>query len=130
VTRFIDTNVLIYAQQAHRHSARAQEVLAEGGVISVQVLNELTSVLRKKRRRAWPDIEAVLEDLAVLLPAPRPLTAETHASAVSISRDLGFSFYDALIVASAMENNCDTILTEDMRDGQIIGPVGICNPFR
>lgn len=129
MTRFIDTNILVYAQQTHPNSARAQTVLAEGGLISVQVLNEFTNVLRKKYRRSWPDIEAALQDIADVLPAPRPLTAETHAYAVGISRDLGYSFYDSLILASAIESGCDTLLTEDMQDGQVVGRVTIRNPF-
>ncbi len=59
----------------------------------------------------------------------RPLTAETHACAVGISRDRGYSFHDSLILASAIEIGCDTVLTEDMQDGHVIGPVTIRNPF-
>jgi predicted nucleic acid-binding protein len=129
VTRFLDTNILVYAHQAHPKGAQAQAVLVEGGLISVQVLNEFTNVLRKKLRRSWTDIEAALVDVACILPAPRPLTAETHAYAVGISRDLGYSFYDSLILASAIESGCDTVLTEDMQDGHVIGPVTIRNPF-
>jgi predicted nucleic acid-binding protein len=103
LTRFFATNVLVYAQRAVPHSAVARAVLSEGGVISVQVLNEFTNVLRRKLRRSCDEIEEVLDDVAMLLPPPLALTAATHRVALGISRDAGYAFYDSLILASALE---------------------------
>jgi predicted nucleic acid-binding protein len=59
-----------------------------------------------------------------------PLTSETHAGAVTIARDHGLSFYDALIVAAAIQAKCTRLLTEDMHHGQKFGDLTIINPFR
>ena len=58
-----------------------------------------------------------------------PLTANTHAFAVTLARDHSLNFYDALIVASAREAGCDTLLTEDMQHDRKIGALTIHNPF-
>ena len=60
---FFDTNILVYAQEADRKGERARTLMAKGGVISVQVLNELANVLRKKHRCSWTEIEKVLGDV-------------------------------------------------------------------
>ena len=55
----------------------------------------------------------------------------THTAAVAISTKHGFNFYDSLIIASALEAGCTTLMTEDMQHGQVIeGRLTICNPFR
>ena len=59
----------------------------------------------------------------------RALTRETHAKAVILARDDQLSFYDALIVAAALEAGCDTLLTEDMQHGRVIQGLTISNPL-
>jgi len=129
VTRFLDTNILVFAQEEGRHADVARAILSGGGEISAQVVNEFAHVLRRKLRRNWGEIEEALADVAVLLPAPRALTYATHRAAVTICRDSGYGFYDALIVASALEAGCDELMTEDMQHGQSIGGLTIRNPF-
>jgi predicted nucleic acid-binding protein len=126
---FLDTNVLIYAVSADPKRGRAQELLDEGGTISVQVLNEFTNVLLNKLRRAWPEIEDLLEDICALLEPPVALSFATHRSARWLARDHRFSFYDALIVAAAIETGCDTLLSEDMQDGRVVAGLRIVDPF-
>lgn len=128
--RFFDTNVLIYAFAAgDPRSARAESLLAEGGVIGVQVLNEFTNVAHRKLGWDWPRIDAALAVIAELTEAVRPLTADIHAQAVALARGNPLSFYDALIVAAAAEAGCRTLLTEDLQHGRKIGGVTIQNPF-
>jgi predicted nucleic acid-binding protein len=98
-------------------------------VISVQVLNEFTNVLRRKLGRDWNEIEEAIEDIRAVLAPARPVTIDTHASAVTLSREHGFSFYDALIVASAVEAGCDLLLSEDLQHGRTVAGVAIQNPF-
>ena len=100
-----------------------------GGTISAQVLNELVNVLRKKERRSFGDIAAVLDDVDNALDPARPLTAQNCRSALALASEHGFSFYDALIVASAIEAGCDTLYSEDMQHGRTIGALTIRNPF-
>lgn len=128
--RFLDTNVLIYAFAAgDRRSARAEALLAEGGVIGVQALNEFTNVARRKLRWKWPEVEAALEVIAALTGPPRPLTADIHAKAVELARDSALSFYDALVVSAAADAGCRVLLSEDLQHGRKLGGVTIQNPF-
>jgi len=129
VKPFLDTNVLVYAVTNDPRSTRAISVIDAGGVISAQVLNEFTNVLRRKFQRGWPDIEIALGHLRGALEPALPLTIETHAAAVELARDHGLSFYDALIVASARAAGCTTLLSEDMQHGRSFDGVTILNPF-
>jgi predicted nucleic acid-binding protein len=127
---FFDTNVLIYAFAAgDRRSARAEALLAEGGVIGVQVLNEFTNVTLRKLGWDWPQIDASLAVIVELTAPVRPLTAEIHAQAVKLARGNPLAFYDALIVAAAADAGCRVLLTEDLQHGRKFGGVTIQNPF-
>jgi predicted nucleic acid-binding protein len=126
---FLDTNILVYAQQAGAKAAISQNFIDRGGMISVQVLNELANVLRNKQGRSWHDIELVLDDVENALDPALSLTANTSRAALALARDHGLSFYDALIVAAALEAGCDTILTEDMQHGRKFDGLTIVNPF-
>ncbi|MBH5403024.1 PIN domain-containing protein [Bradyrhizobium sp. CNPSo 4010] len=126
---FIDTNILVYAQQSGPKATISRDLIARGGTISVQVLNELINVLRKKDNRSWRDIELVLDDIDAALDPALPLTAATTRAALALARDHGFSYYDALIVAAAIEAGCDTLYSEDLQHGRSIGGLAIVNPF-
>ncbi len=126
---FIDTNVLIYAHAADEKSEMAREAILAGGVISVQVLNEFASVLRRKFRLEWAVIADALADVRTALGPIRPIDVEIHIRALALSRSYGFNFYDALIVASALAAGCDALLTEDLQAGQRVEGLTIVNPF-
>jgi predicted nucleic acid-binding protein len=128
---FFDTNVLIYAAIGEDwRSARAEEFLYAGGTISVQVLNEFVSVARRKLQTPWTDVKAALRWIRILLPDPISLTISAHEDAIRIAEHYGFQIYDALVVASALEADCDVLYSEDFQDGQVIeGKLMIRNPF-
>ena len=130
MSAFLDTNILVYAQQAGIKAEISQNLIAEGGTISVQVLNELANVLRKKQGRSWGDIELVLDDIDNALDPAMPLTAKTNRVALALAGEHGLSFYDALIVAAAIEAGCATLFSEDMQYGRTIGGLTIVNPLR
>jgi len=77
----------------------------------------------------WPDIELALSQFRLSFDAVRPLTLDTHTSAVALARSHGLAFYDALVVAAAVEAGCDILYSEDMQHGRIIGGLTIRNPF-
>ena len=129
MTAFLDTNVLVYAQGVGTKSEKARQVVLEGGIVSVQVLNELTNVLRRKFGLDWNEIAEVLEDVKTALDSVRPIGLETHVAALDLSRDNGFNFYDSLIIAAALEAGCDQLLTEDLQAGRRIEGLVIVNPF-
>jgi predicted nucleic acid-binding protein len=129
VRAFFDTNVLVYSFLDLEKRERALDTLSMGGIISVQVLNEFTHVAHKKRRRPWPDIETAISVIRMQFPEILSITPGTHLSALIIARDHSFSFYDALIVASALEAGCDPLYSEDLQDGRSISGLTIVNPF-
>jgi predicted nucleic acid-binding protein len=129
VSAFFDSNILIYAYSTDIRRERALTAIAGGGVISAQVLNEFTNVLRKKQKQDWAVIEAAVQSIRFRFPDTVPLTADTHAAALALARDHTLAFYDALIVAAAIEAGCDTLYSEDLQHGRSIGGLAIVNPF-
>ena len=129
---FLDTNILIYATQPNDPCfAMATATVSAGGIISVQVLNEFVYVARRKFKRPWDEVRVALAALSDLLHPPRSITRETHVLGVILAERDGLSFYDALIVASALEAGCTTLLSEDMQDGRVIdGRLTIRDPFK
>jgi predicted nucleic acid-binding protein len=128
---FFDTNVIVYAfEQGARQQQAALNLLAGGGVTSVQVLNEFASVARRKLGFRWPEIEEAVAGICELLPNPAPLGLQTHVRAVQIAARFDFSIYDGLIVAAAIESGCGVLYTEDMQHGQKIELVTVRNPFQ
>lgn len=128
---FFDTNVLVYIASGDPTKAdRAEEIIGNGGVISVQVLNELTNVARRKMQMAWPDTRNFLSVLRSLLTV-RPITVEIHEIGLALAERYNLSTYDAMIVASALQAGCDTLWSEDMQQGMEFGErLRIVNPFR
>ncbi len=128
---FFHTNVLLYIASADTAKAESAEAaIAVGGAISVQVLNELTNVARRKMQMSWADTNAFLRMLRGLLTV-HPLTVETHETGLALAERYGFSTYDAMIAASALHAGCDTLWSEDMQHGMAIEEgLRIVNPFR
>ena len=128
---FFDTNILVYVVgQKEERTDTAEALLAGGGIISVQVLNELANVSRKKLRMSWEEIDEALAAIRVLCPSPVPLTIDTHDAGRRIAAKYGYSMFDGLIAASALEAACDTLYSEDLQDGQVIeGRLTVRNPF-
>ena len=128
---FFDTNVLLYVASGDPAKAdRAEKLIGAGGTISVQVLNEITNVARRKIGLPWTETRALLSMLRGLLPV-QPLTVEIHETGLAFAERYGLSIYDAMIAASALHADCDTLWSEDMRDGIVLDErLRIVNPFR
>ena len=129
--RFFDTNVLLYLLSGDDAKADgAENALAPGGIISVQVLNEFASVAARKLKMTIAEIREVLTTVRAVCKVV-PISEETHDRALDLAERYGWSIYDALIVASALLAGCKTLISEDMQSGQIIeGILEIRNPFR
>ena len=130
---FIDTNVLIYAYSETEPDKKdiAFTVLENHHVvISIQVINECIWTMNRKfgvdleqlqvlSDRLWQKFEVVL------------LKKSSIDKALSIAMQYKFSYWDSLIIASAVENECDTLYTEDMQDGLVIDEkLKVVNPFK
>ena len=128
---FFDSNVLLYATSLDDIKAnRVRLLLDSGGTISVQVLNEIAHVTRRKFRMSWADTKSFLSTLRDLLTV-EPLTADIHTTGLRLAERYGLAIYDAMIVAAALAANCDTLWSEDMQDGLLIDHrLRIVNPFR
>lgn len=127
---FLDTNVLVYSVLLDDpRCPTAERLLADGGTISVQVLNEFANVARSKLKWSWSDIEATLALVRSRSRRVHDISVSTHEAGLALARDQGLSFYDALIVAAAIEAGCDTLFSEDMQHGRTIGGLAIVNPF-
>jgi predicted nucleic acid-binding protein len=128
---FFDTNIVLYLLSDDSAKAdTAEALLAQGGTVSVQVLNELASVASRKLRLSWDEIREVLATVQATC-AVEPLTLEVHTRALELIERHSLSVYDALIVAAALEAGCTTLWTEDMQHGQLIdGRLRLCNPFK
>ena len=127
---FLDTNVLVYAFVDDPRAAVAERLLAEGGDVSVQVLNEFANVARRKLGLDWRQVRDGLASIRALARTIHPIDLETHTHALSLAQRYGFSFYDALIVSSAIGGRCTLLYSEDMQDGmEIEGGLRIRNPF-
>lgn len=128
---FFDTNVLVYLMSGDAAKAdRAEATLAKGGSISVQVLNELANVARRKLQMSWDETHAFLDALRGLLTV-HPLTLDTHETGLRLAERYGLSIYDALIAASALHAGCGTLWSQDMQHGMKLDEgLRIVDPFR
>lgn len=126
---FFDTNVVLYLLSAQaRRADRSEALLRAGGIVSVQVLNEVTSVARKKMKLSWVDIEELLALVKSCCDVV-PLTLQGHELALKIAQRHQLAVYDAMICASAAAAGASVLWTEDMADGQLVEGVRISNPF-
>ncbi|MEZ5045296.1 MAG: PIN domain-containing protein [Saprospiraceae bacterium] len=129
---FLDTNLLIYAhtnvdvlkQQKIQHI-----ITTENTVISTQVFKEAANVLFKKFKFAWQDIQKVLQEMEQNNEV-HTNTFTTVQWSCQIADRYGFSFYDSLILAAALEAGCSVLYSEDLQHGQVIEQVlTVKNPF-
>jgi predicted nucleic acid-binding protein len=129
---FLDTNVLIYAlAENDPRGEKAEQLLSAGGILSVQVLNEFTSVAKKKLSLSWPEIAEAIDAFLVFCPSPLSITVALHEAAREIAEKHGYGIYDGLVISAALEAGCSILYSEDLQDGQRIGgQLTIRNPFQ
>jgi predicted nucleic acid-binding protein len=133
---FVDTNVLIYSEDRvdeKKHLA-ARQWLSEiwvrrCGRISTQVLNEFYVNVTRKLRPAMPAGDARAEVRRYQRWQPWPNDHATVETAWAVETRFGFSFWDSLIIAAALQQGCRYLLTEDLKHDQVVDGVLIVNPF-
>ena len=129
VDSFFDTNVLLYLLSKDAAKAdRAEALLASGGIVSVQVLNEFASVASRKLAMTIPEIREILSTIQGVC-IVKPLDIATHKLGLELAERYGFSIYDGMIVAAAVRAECTILYTEDLQQGQMIAKLQIRNPF-
>lgn len=126
---FFDTNVLVYALVGEPLLAeRSLSLLADGGVVSVQVLNECASAMMLKFSATWADVVTDSEQIRELCTVVA-VTEETHVRGLEIAKRHKLNVNDGMIVAAAALAGCTTLYSEDMHDGLVIDGVTIRNPY-
>lgn len=130
---FLDTNVLIYCYtgtEPTKNAAALAVANSSNVCISTQVLQELANTLSRKFKKSWAEIELVIDEVCQNFHVHRN-SEQTVRGAARLAGRYGFSFYDSLILAAAIEVGCETVFSEDLQDGQVIdGKMSVLNPFR
>lgn len=125
---FIDTNILGYLLDTGKKEKIARRLAAEQPHISVQVLNEFVAVCKKcgkDRETAYQLADAIANASTV-----HEITLSTYRLAQALATRYQLSHWDGLIVAAATLAQCETLYSEDMQHGQVIGTVKVVNPFK
>ncbi len=127
---FVDTNVLLYLLSVDAAKAdRAEALLSERIVISVQVLNEFANVARRKFGLEWSELAQAMVDIRRFADV-QPLTIDTHDRGMALAQRYHLNIYDAMIAAAALEAGCTTLASEDFQSGQRLdGRLTVRNPF-
>ena len=129
--RFIDTNLLLYLLSADTRKADvAEQELQLGGTVSVQVLNEFSSVALHKFKMPIAEVREVLTGVRAACSVV-PLTEAVHDKGLDLIERYALPVYDAMIVAAALTADCKTLLSEDMQHDQLFQrTLRVRNPFR
>jgi len=136
---FIDTNIWVYAFLESERDARKQATalallrnlsVTSRIVVSAQVINEFHWTLARKYAIADPLIHDKVENGIARLAAIVPLDYATYREAFHLRSSCRLSFWDSLIVASALDHGCTTLYSEDLDHGIVIdNSLGVTNPF-
>lgn len=126
---FFDTNVVLYLLDDGPKAEAAERLLADGGVVSVQVLNEALVNCIRKGAMDWAEASEFLWGIRRLCRVV-DVTAEVHDLGRALGARYGFSVYDAMIVAAALLAGCTRLYSEDMQNGMLVeGALRIVDPF-
>jgi predicted nucleic acid-binding protein len=126
---FFDTNVLTYlTDKEEARAPRTEDLLVDGGVISVQVLNEFALVARRKVGLSWAQTREFLNTFRATLEVV-PVTIEVHERGLDLAERYGLNVYDGMILAAAQLAGCTLLYSEDMHDGLVIDRLTVRNPF-
>jgi len=130
---FLDTNLIIYLyseKEPVKREAVCQILNKYNCVTNIQSLKEASNVWFRKFGWDGPKIKEHLDNVELVCDEILQISRKTIDRAIDAKDRYGFSFYDCVMLASALEGNCDIIFSEDMNDGQIIdGKLKIANPF-
>ncbi len=130
---FIDTNLIIYlySDDEPDKKVRIEEILESlNPIISTQVLSEISNVMLRKYKLGSEAVLKIVDELCDNFTIVE-FSFVTIKKALFLQDRYKYSYYDSLIIATALENNCDVLYSEDMQDGQIIeDSLVIKNPLK
>ncbi len=134
---FLDTNIFVYSfdQRSAAKARRAKQLIREAlttqkGVISYQVVQEFFNVALKRFSQPMQTADAEQYLSTVFRPLLGVHSSQAlYAEALHLHAQSGLSWYDSLIVSSAIQARCDLLFTEDLQHGQRFGSLQVRNPF-
>jgi len=130
---FLDSNILVYSYSNSEMQKQeiARQLIAENhSLISTQVLQELCNIVTRKFKFSYEQAATAIKE-SCQNNSLHINTEDTVLQACQVAGRYGFSFFDSLIVAAALESGCTVLYSEDMQDGQVIdGKLTVKNPFR
>jgi predicted nucleic acid-binding protein len=131
---FLDANILVYLYSEDEGNKRdiAYKIVNDSlCIISTQTLNEASNVWYKKYKLNKAHIIKYLDEIESVCDQILLIQRKTINQALIIKDRYGCSYYDSLMLASALEGNCKIIFTEDLQDGQLIeDTLRIVNPYK
>jgi predicted nucleic acid-binding protein len=130
VLEFADTNIVVYAVgQDSDKRTKARQILAQGVIVSSQVINETVSVLTPKQGANLVAAHEVAESLLELCEVA-PVDESTIREAIRLVRRYRLSHWDSLIVVAALLAGCEKLYSQDMQHGQVFDEqLKVINPF-
>lgn len=134
VKTFIDTNVWVYLFSNDKKSKFAKDIIEskfDNIVISTQVLNEFFNVIANKHKiKSKTDAKIIVQELIESF-IVSVVNNETILQAIDVSIKYKLNYFDSLMIASALSENCNEFYSEDMHHGLIINEsLKIVNPFK
>ena len=133
---FLDTNVFVYMfdetdpiKRQRAETLVGNSLINSTGCISYQVVQETLNVLTQRINVSIESATLMLDDILIPLWQINP-TPELYRMGLRVQSRYGFSYYDSLIVAAALEAGCTRLYTEDLQHGQQIQQLTILDPFR
>ena len=130
---FFDTNILIYLyseDELVKRNVILKLIPEYQIIISTQVINELSHVFNRKFNISWAEIKKIKEEVISLFNL-KIIDINTINEAYKIAEVYGYSYFDSLMLSSAIENDCKIIYSEDLHHSQMIeNCLYIKNPFK
>jgi predicted nucleic acid-binding protein len=129
---FVDTNIFVYLysdSEFEKQQIARNFLNLYDRAISTQVLNEFCNVCIRKLNISVSDIKEVVSEICKTCEV-LTVNEDIIYSALDLNEKYGYSYYDSLIIASALNGGCEYLITEDLADGQVInGKLTIKNIF-
>jgi predicted nucleic acid-binding protein len=133
----LDINILIYtfdsrepAKQQRANELVIRALKTRQGIISFQVVQECLNAARRKFASVLSPLDVQTYLVQVLTPLCQVFSSiDLYVRALEIAERWQYSFYDSLIIATALQANCQILYSEDLQHGQVIQSLTIINPF-
>lgn len=130
---FFDSNILIYAYSSDdigkRHCVRTLAELHDIIIVSTQTINECVNVMYKKKKMSYQQIAPLIDEICNNF-AIEIIDEDSIKKAIDIATKHSYSYFDSLMIASALASDCSILYTEDMHNTHVVEDnLTIINPF-